>query len=83
MSSNLQINPSRRSTRSRKYEFVSAFFQWEVYSVVFGVHDGVLALPSSRSKRARTDDEDVNESFCALLPVRAGSHVGHPDERSQ
>jgi hypothetical protein len=41
--------------------------------------------PSVRQKcflsdRARTDDEDIYESLCALLPVRAGRHVGDADK---
>src|SRR5580658_3613906 len=33
--------------------------------------------------RARTCDEDIDESFCALLPVRAGRDVGHTDQSPQ
>jgi len=47
-----------------------------------------LLLSSGRSKSqipglfdgTRTDDEDIYESFCALLPVRAGRHMGHADK---
>ena len=30
--------------------------------------------------RARAHDEDINESSCALQPVRAGRHVGNADQ---
>jgi hypothetical protein len=40
-----------------------------------------LRLCFQLRERARTDDEDIYESFCALLPVRAGHHVGDADKR--
>jgi len=35
------------------------------------------------SNRARTDDENINESSCALRPVRAGRYIGDADKSPQ
>ena len=31
----------------------------------------------------RSEDEDLDKSFCALLPVRRGCHVGDADQSAK
>jgi len=45
--------------------------------------DSGVKLLSSLFNWPRTGDEDIHESLGALLPVRAGRHVGDANERPQ